>query len=281
MADESDVEHALVGLITTALYPAGVDQPCRAGLFCKVFRGWPLSPDLETDLRASTAQVSVFSRNGVERVTTRYPREWQLLSIPVRTLTATVSGATVTIGGTVSVPQNVTVLVGRAVAVTHPVQAGDTLATIAGGLAARLTAQGLSAASVGAILTVPSGGLLQARVGAAGTSIRELRRQEKSFQITLWCPSPQSRDAVAKIVDPALAALNFIALADGSHGLIRYERTITSDAAERMGEYRRDLFYWIEYPTTETATHFEVTDFVLANQGGQSPAATPIVTTSA
>ena len=39
---------------------------------------------------------------------------------------------------------------------------------------------------------------------------------------------------------------------------MRYDRTITMDAAQSEGLYRRDLYYSVEYATTITSTAFEI-----------------------
>ena len=52
------------------------------------------------------------------------------------------------------------------------------------------------------------------------------------------------------MLDPALADLTFISLSDGTSGRVRYERSHTSDSAQKVGLYRRDFDYSVEYATT-------------------------------
>lgn len=284
MADESEVEDALCDFIVAALYPGGTEgldatSPSLAGAPTKVQRGMPLSVDLEAMIEAGVIDIAVAARNGVERVTTRYDRDWFELTPPVRTITASVAGATVTLGGTVSVPQNVAVRVGRAGLFIYQVQAGDTLPSIAAGLAVGLSGIGIAATAAGPSLTVAATDPVDARVGGYGVAAQELKRQDKSFQITLFAPSPELRDALAKIVDPALADLNFLPLPDGTQGLVRYERTIVIDSSEKMSEYRRDLFYWVEFPTITTRPAPEVISFGINATGGHVPTAAPTLST--
>lgn len=279
MADESQVLDALVGVASGILYPAGTGQPSAPGMPCRVYRGWPNAAQLDSDLSAGISNISIFARNGVEQTTTRYPWEWEQLTAPVHTVTATASGTTLTFGGTVSTPQNIAVRVPGYAPVVYAVQAGDTLATMASGIRTLLAAQGVSCTASGATLTSP-GGFSSVRVGGAGTAIREIRRQNKSIQITLWCSSPANRDAVAQVLDPGLAALNFIPLPDGSFGKVRYERTTTDDAPQKELLWRRDLFYWVEYATTQVQTAYEVVDIVSNATGGQFPQAAPPVQTN-
>lgn len=284
MADESEVEDALCDFIVSVLYPGGTDglgasAPSTAGAPAKVQRGMPLSLDLEAMIAAGVIDIAVAARNGVERNTTRYDRDWFELQPPVRTITATVVGSTVTLGGTVSVPQNVAVRVGRAGLFIYQVQAGDTLSMIASGLAAGLAGIGIAATATGPSLTVSATDPVDARVGGYGIAAQELKRQDKSFQITLFAPSPELRDALSRLLDPALAELNFLPLPDGTQGLVRYERTIVIDSSEKMSEYRRDLFYWVEFPTITTRPAPEVISFGINATGGHVPSAAPTLST--
>ena len=47
-----------------------------------------------------------------------------------------------------------------------------------------------------------------------------------------------------------MIAANFIALADGSFGRVKYAGDQTTDAAADATVYRRDLIYSVEFPTT-------------------------------
>ncbi len=275
MADETDVEDTLVGLIAAALYPDGTAQPCVAGVPVRIFRGWPSANAQEQAKVGGFVNVSVAARNGVERNTSRYPSEWQTLAPPAKTLTVSVDGNRVSIGGTVSTPQNVAIVTARR-AYSYGVQPTDTPTGIATALATLVGADYPGTLSAGPVVTVAGAGNLRARVGGVGTSIRELKRQEKSFQIDIWAPpatlvgqADRWRRDVAKVV-VALARYRRIALGDGSTGLIRYERTTNSDGAQEEGLYRRSLFAWVEFPTVETATHAEIIALETSQQGGVS-----------
>jgi hypothetical protein len=286
VADESEVEDALCDFVVSILYPTGTDDldetsASACGAPAKVQRGMPLATDLEQMLGQGMVDVAVGARNGVERVTTRYGRDWYDLIPATTTLTATVTGATVIIGGTVTAPQNVAVQVGRAILFIYQVQPADTLATVAAGLAAGLSGQGAPAIATGPTLTVSSADPVKARVGGYGTAARELKRQEKSFQITLFAPSTEMRDAMAKLIDPALSELNFLTLPDGTFGLVRYERTIVADTLEKMGQWRRDLFYWVEFPTIETRLAPQVISFAINATGISTSVPQPVQTTLA
>ena len=61
MADESDVETALVALSSAALYPNGANSPSVPGPDCRIYRGWPNSAALDADLTAGRINVTVFA----------------------------------------------------------------------------------------------------------------------------------------------------------------------------------------------------------------------------
>lgn len=254
MADVSEVSDALVDVMVQAAYPNGADQPSVAGCGIDVYAGWPEPETLEAKLKAGNGRISVFPRPG-ERVTIPLSSAWQTLSIHPPSLTATVEGATVVLGGTVRVPQTVALLVDGADFV-YAVQASDTLQDIAVALTKQIQVK-RPASSAGAVISIPDAHPLIARIGTTGTSIRELRRQQVTFQITVWAKYHEQRDRVAAVVDPALAALCRLNLPDGTTGTLRYRGSVQSDEWQKQRIYRRDLFYDVDYATTqirETAT---------------------------
>jgi hypothetical protein len=285
MADETDVEQILVGIVTAALYPHGTAQPSAAGVNCKIFRGWPTTQQQEDAKAHGYVNVSVSARNGVERNTARYPLVWQTVIPPVHTLTAVVSGKTITIGGVVATPQNVIALVGGSASQQvfgYAVQVNDTLVSIATGLASLIAASFPGTTSSGAVVTVNSTFPITARIAAAGTVIQEVGRQEKAFQVSIWappCPTVGAdadawRIAVINVIDPVLRPLIRLVMPDQVFAHIYYERSISMDTAQTEGLYRRDLCYWVEYATTITQTGYEIGVAQSRVQGGMSPTGT-------
>ena len=260
MADVSDVQKALVALIAQTLYPNGTSQPSVANAACKVYPGWPTQSQLDDDLKAGTQHVTVFP-TPTERNTTRYPKAWQTLAITPATLTLTINGQQVTVGGAMPSPftaHNMALMVGGK-NYTYAVQANDTLASIATALSALLAVDYAGTSSAGAVITLPVAGHIQsAKVGTTGTSIREIRRQEKVFQITAWSDTPAHRDAIVGPVDVALAATSFLTLEDGTAARLIYKGTLVDDGKQKAKLYRRDLMYSVEYATTQTATDTQI-----------------------
>lgn len=275
MADLSDVQNALVTLAAQTIYPNGTAQPSIATAPVIIYAGWPSSARLDDDLAAGKVHVSVYARPE-ERNTTRYSRDWQTVSINPATITLTATVNTVTVGGTITTPQNATLLV-NGKAYSYALQAADTLTTIATALAALVNVD-TPATSSGAVVTIPTAYKITARVGTTGTSIRELRRQERVFQLVIWAPTPALRDAVTQPLDVALAVLNFITLPDTSAARLIYKSSPITDDLQKAGLYRRDLFYTVEYATTQTQINTTVTD-MQSNFSNQPTGATAPIST--
>jgi hypothetical protein len=262
------VESALAAIVTQTLYPNGTSQPSAIASPCKAYRGWPIPAQLDADLAAGILNASVFPMD-VESRTTRYlPRDIEL-PIAAPTLSLTVSGTQITVTGTPSSPLNAAAIIDNH-AFVYPVQPGDTPNTIATGLAALIDAQ-IPATSGGPFITVTSAKQIIARIGGVGSIVREIRRQKRHFMISLWCNSPTQRDAAAKAIDAAFAAIDFLSLPDGTVGRLLYERSRVLDSAEKARLYRRDLIYSVEYGTTNITSAAQIVAEILnltADPGG-------------
>lgn len=260
MADLTDVQDALVAKAAQILYPGGTGQPSAANIPCMIYAGWPLPDKLEQDLAAGRTHVSIFARPE-ERNTSRYPPEWKQQALNATTLTLTINGQQITVGGTVpeaNKPQNVAV-VANGQAFTYAATNADTLASIATALAALISAGIAGTSNIGPVITLPSSARISAaRVGGTGTLIRELRRQERLFQITVWADTPDARRKVAELLDVALADTKFLTLADQSAARLIYKNSPQTDQHQKGNLYRRDLFYTVEFATTQTTTATQI-----------------------
>ncbi|QEL14784.1 hypothetical protein [Limnoglobus roseus] len=249
MPDLSDVETVLVALITQIVYPYGTASDSVTGDKMKVFRGWPIPGNLDADLKAGVVNISVFPMDNEQNVT-RFSTDWFELPAPRITLTATASGTAVTFDGTACCPLNAAVTVNGKPFV-YPLQAKDTPTSVATALATLINTT-FAASSSGPVVTVPGATKLETRLGTFGNIIQEVKRQKKSFRLTVWCNAPLVRDGVASALDSALGELTDISLTDGSTGHIRYQRTRSIDTAQKSMLYRRDFEYSVEFPTTIT-----------------------------
>lgn len=261
MADLSDVETALVSIVAGILYPSGTSQASAVGIPCKVYAGWPSADSLDQDLAAGIANITVFPRPE-ERNTTRFPTDWQDLSINPATFTLTGAGQTITVGGAQPSPfysQNVVIFVNE-LPFIYPTISTDTPSTIAAALQALIAASVAGVTVSGAVITLPGSARMGAlRVGTTGTQIKEVRRQERRFQITVWADTPAHRDAVAKPIDATLADTARFTLSDQSVARLKYVSSPVIDALQKAKLYRRDFFYSVEFPTTLTQAGTQIT----------------------
>ena len=249
MADQADVENALAALVANALYPDGTNAASVTGQVCKVYRGYPNPPALDADLAAGITHVSVMAGGGAVRNVTRYPRQWRVVKPVAQVLSVAVQGVSATFSGTCAVGQLAGVLVNEQT-FAYAVQANDGPATVASNLAALIRAAGWIVNYAGSGLTVPGAERFMARVVAGGGALLEIKRQVQDFKVTMWCPNPVARDAIAPVIDAALAVVKFIPLADGSSGHMVFAGAATQDGGAETCLFRRELNYAVEYPTT-------------------------------
>lgn len=266
MADISDVLNQIVGMCATAVYSNGTNNPSVSSNAVKIYPGWPVPNVLDTDLRQGNAHVSVYPL-ATERKTSRHiGRPWQVAQAPVTTITATVNGTTATFDGTVSTPQNVCLNVNKK-AYIYAVQATDTLTSIATALTILIQLDHPLASSNASTVTIPDAFSVSFSVGGVAKVVRELKRQEKQFQITVWASTPTIRDQLGSAIDSALALVNDLAFADGSHGIMLYVRTFQTDQQEKSMLYRRDIVYSVDYATTQTGEATQVIAPILNIKG--------------
>jgi hypothetical protein len=273
MADVSDCEAAILSLLTQVAYPLGTAQPSAVldannqPHAVQLYRGWPVPDQIDTDMSAGTVDVSIFPSK-VEQNVTRYGLDYEeLLPFPAPTLTLTAADTTLTIGGTVNVPQNVAAIV-NGMGYSYGVQTGDTLASIATGLAALINVN-TPATSSGPVISIPAAHSISPRIGVVGTAIQEVARQKRNVMISLWCPSPDLRDNAAKLFDPILKSTLFLNMPDGTKCRLIYVSSPVTDSVQKENIYRRDLIYSCEYGTTITTPAPTVTIEEINISGGQ------------
>lgn len=275
MADISDVENVLLSTLTQLAYPNGTSSPSAIvdaqsqPHKVQLYRGWPIPAQLDSDMVAGTVDVSIFPM-ATEKNSTRYaPYEEDLLPYPTATLTLTAGNASLTVGGIVSMPQNVAALV-NGIGYSYGVQLGDTLNSIATGLAALINVN-TPATSTGAVINIPSAHKLVPRIGVVGQTIKEVSRQTRNVMISMWCPTPDLRDNAAKLFDPILKSINFLSMPDGTKCRLIYFSSPITDAIEKENVYRRDLIYSCEYGTTITTPAPQVVVEKINLKGGNDP----------
>jgi len=252
MADQSDVENALVSTITNILYPNGSSSSGVLAQIVKIYRGWPNTASLRTDLAAGTLNITVFPKADTSRNTTRWAEGLVATNTATPSLTVNVAGTSATFAGSAETGQLAGLLV-DSLAVVHRTATGDTPELVAAALAELIRTQRIALVNR-ATVTVPGVGLLLARVVADQPVLCWTRSQLQQFRISCWCPDPTSRDSVASTIDNALSSVSFIALSDGSSGRLRYVGTTEFDQSQDAALYRRDLVYSVDYLTTVADT---------------------------
>lgn len=248
MADQSNVATALVSAITAVLYPYGSSTVGLLAQTVKIYRGWPNTASLRTDLAANTLNVTVFPIADTARNTTRWAEGLVLTSSATPSLKVAVCGTSATFAGSAETGQLAGLLV-DSLAVVHRTATGDTPELVAATLGQLVRTQRIALVR-GATVTVPGAGLLLGRVVADQPVLRWTRSQLQQFRISCWCPDPTSRDSVASVIDTALSSPCFIDLSDGSSGRLRYVGTTEFDQSQDAALYRRDLIYSVDYLTT-------------------------------
>jgi hypothetical protein len=254
MADLSDVQSVLVGLIAGWLYPQGGSGNSVLGFPVRIGQGWPTAASLDPDLYDGVANISIYA-NPMERKTTRYLQGWQIQKSNAPTLTLNAVGRVITVGGTNPAPysqQNCAVFV-NGEPYTYPVQATDTLNTIASALAAVIAIGVPGTVSAGQTIVLPSGALLGAlRVGGTGTAVKVVKNQSRLFQIIVWAATSVQRSQIVNLIDPMLADMPRIGMPDGLYAHLSYHDSPQIDLGEKARLYRRDIRYMVDFSTTKT-----------------------------
>ena len=186
----------------------------------------------------------------VARNTTRWPDAWLRLAKTTPTLTATVSGTTVTFGGTGGSGQVAAVIADTASAAWR-LQATDTPHERGGG-----AGDGARQRSRGERERRDAGGAWGGAADRRGWRRTSrhcgmARRQLQAFRVTAWCADPATRDAVGSAIDSALSGIDFVGLADGTSGRLRYLASMVSDRWEDATLYRRELTYTRRLPDVD------------------------------
>jgi hypothetical protein len=246
MADISDIEQALADEIIGLVYPLGPTQASIIGVTCRIYRGWPNSATLNSDLAAGIANITVVSDNEPGTVTTRYLREWQYNSV-IPGVMAEVAGQTILIGGSPRVGDVVGALV-DGLAYVYRVSAGDTQYLVAANLCTAMQTNRIATAH-GPCINLPGAAAIIVRTVCDNSAFYEGRRQEKDVRAICWCSAPAVRDSLSSAIDLYVAQTPFLRLTDTTLARVRYRNTTTSDQSQNALLYRRDLIYTIEYPT--------------------------------
>lgn len=257
MASISDVMAALRSQISDALVAASIDNQGS------IIAGWPNMAALTKQMEIVPAQycVSVFPLNAEKRTTRLFPK-WQVQTAPNVTMGALLSGDVVTFNGTPAAGFNVMVVLDAGLSgatALYQTSGADTLATIATGVAAKVNAvPGFSAVASGDTVTISGATTIICNVGGSGVLAREVRRTERQFQLSTWCPDGPTRAAIVDAIDLFLATVYFLSFPDGSSGRLTYIRGPWNDEMQRDTLYFAHQIFAVEWGTMQTTTATQI-----------------------
>lgn len=249
MADLCDVEAAVAAAILAACTAGGGPFPLLGGVAVRVYRGTPELMALTQDAGSCVVDIAVFPIADATRNTTRWGSMTTISAI-AGGLSVTMAGQTATFAGVAVAGELAGVLVNGQPFV-YQAQAGDSADLVAAALAQNVRATHIVTVQ-GSSLTVPGAITLVARSAGVASIFEECARQEQDFRVSVFAPTPSARDSVCRAMGPALSMIAFLALADGTAGRFRYQRTASFDADQVASIYRRDIVYSVEYSTTAT-----------------------------
>jgi hypothetical protein len=250
MADISDVTALFVQIASAACYTAGTGQPSVAGVDVYVSEGFPLPGQLDPDIKAGKAAVTIYCAVGGPQNVDQYLPRQEVIAAPVLGLTLTVDDDTesLTLAGTPAAGEFVTVLLNRKVSFAS---AQTTVGAILTDLAAQAASAFPQVAVVGSTINFPGAYALTARSGATGLVGEILHREKSLVTVTVWTATPLARSIIASALDIAFKKSIRVTFPDTSQGFVRYSTTRISDERENMSIYRRDLVYEVEYSTMD------------------------------
>lgn len=262
MASVDEVSQYLAKRVADVLYPGGSLLPGIVNAAVKIYPGWPVSLTLQSDIESGNAHVSVWPLPAERRVNCALGRPYKTLARGKPTLQLRVTDSAIAVSGVVSALTNVQIRLNGKNFIFH-FRAGTTAEQVVHILQLHLPHAFIMMSRV----IIPVVNHLSITVTTAGTAVRELRRQIKDFQITVWAPTPQLRNTIGTALDAALSEHCHIDLGDGVPAQMFYARQFDSDSAENWHVYRRDLIFSVNYATTQTISAPEVTETAVTING--------------
>ncbi len=265
MADIIDVLNGVVTALSAGIYPSGTTQPSATGTPTKIYAGWPTESQLDADLIANTAHVTVYPLPA-ERVESITNLDAVTKSMSAAGTTLTISANQVTVGGTPAVG-DVAVIHKNYIGYAYAIVASDTAATIATALAALI-----GGVAAGSVITAPAGTFaLAAKVSVPAVVTAPMRRLSRNMQVTVWASTPAIRDATGKKIDQVLFSASPLSLADGSACGMIYMSSPRTDMMQKAKLYRRDLILQASYVASIDSNSQTVADIVIAESSLPTP----------
>jgi hypothetical protein len=213
----------------------------------------PIRGQEDFDMVAGYSHVYVYP-DAKERNVTKFERIFQPMIKSEATIILTVENDTVTISGTVEIPQAV-MIVNNGIGYGYQILAGDTLNDIAVKTAALIP----GAIAVDNVITIPDSHSLIARVATNYTAAEEIGRIERVFNINIVSPTPADRSTILNAIDVYLKLNYRIIGSDNFYLLLFYQDTKVTDQLSQERVYKATLQYMIQYPITFTSNFTTIT----------------------
>jgi len=254
MATIRDVENAIQEIVREAIYPNGMSNPPIILNEVRIGNGWPVATQLDQDLLAGNAQITVFPVGMTDKNVTRFTQIWQESYRNLATLFINVVDNQITIDGFVTTPQAVLITL-NGIDYGYEVLPTDTLNIIAANIAALIP----GATSIANVITIS--GVIYSLRGVpvvTGSLALEYKRQIKLFYVCVFAPDYDSREILGDAVEEKLGANIYLHFADQTSAPIFYKGIEEIDANEKNIAYQRNIVWTVEYPSMIYSTGTEI-----------------------
>ncbi len=245
------VRDQLVAMATAVVYPNGTSQSSVTGKTVTLMGGWPEPADVDAAMKAGASIVNVYPVPGATGNAEQLFEPPQTISLGTVGLAISVTQpGSITLTGTPNIGEYVLVSIDHEIGFAYTAVANDTAATVATALATLIaTKYAGTSASNGTIAVVGSHWVECGNASPAVTG-QMLWRQKQRFQIVIISPNDTDRNTLEAAIDPMFkSSLRLTFTADSSQGIIVFNTVTDDDLSEKMGEFRRNLFYSVTYST--------------------------------
>lgn len=270
MADISDLTNAVTSTIAGALLTNFTTGASVLGYTMKVYTGWPMNDQLDTDLANADRQylkngtiapsdyichISVIAGSDLAINTTRFLPQTYALPTNYPTINVTVTATTASFSGTVTISNTVgmtsQVLGVRGPSYFYRPSSTDTIRSLTSIFASQIP----TGSVVGTHIQWASSISVSLASYADQQYLQEVRRQRQTVRISVWTPTSFIRSQVAAAVDQTINAIRYHSFPDGSaSGPFLYKGTYQDDIPASAHLWRRDLIFETDYPTVNVVT---------------------------
>jgi hypothetical protein len=139
----------------------------------------------------------------------------------------------------------------------YTVQATDTLASVAAGLAAACNGSAIGASANGLVVTVSGNQTASFNIGSSWTRIREVSRRRKVFFASLHCALPYDRSIIGKVLETTYGPSTRLPMPDGSLATLvpisgLPMQSWDSDAQQRDTTWMRRVSWIFDFISTQS-----------------------------